>query len=242
LALALACLLALFPAGAALAASPQTSVGIEAEVTANGVNIRSGPSTAYDTLGKLQKGQVIWVKKLSDRWAQVALDESGKAYVYVHRDYIKFRAFGPIELDVPNTDGGSLGAYMATGRVNVRTGPGTGYNKLGQLKRGQSVAVWKIEGKWAEITWETGDIHAYVHSDYLKPAPATTPAMDRDTQQFYKVMIAEAMQFAGLPLSYTLKLNADGLIMTVEASLRQKAEDALRSYGVNMREVAVAAK
>lgn len=55
-------------------------------------------------------------------------------------------------LDVPSTDPGTLGEAQATDRVNVRSGPGKGYAKLGQLRRGQRVAVWAIDGNWAQIT------------------------------------------------------------------------------------------
>ena len=51
--------------------------------------------------------------------------------------------------------------------VNFRSGPGTNYKKLGKLRRGQTVAVWSITGKWAEITW-TGNQKGYVHTDYLR--------------------------------------------------------------------------
>lgn len=69
-------------------------------------------------------------------------------------------------IDVPSTDPGTVGAAVATGNVNVRQGPGTNYKRLEQLRRGQTIAVWNVEGKWAEITW-TGSQRAYVHMDYL---------------------------------------------------------------------------
>ena len=88
---------------------------------------------------------------------------------YVHKDYISFvcDSAAITQIDVPSIDPGSMGAAIATGNVNVRQGPGKNYNKLGKLRRGQTVAVWSINGKWAEITW-TGSQRAYVHTDYLR--------------------------------------------------------------------------
>ena len=83
-------------------------------------------------------------------------------------DYLKFEVgSNGATIDVPSTDPGSMGAAIATGNVNVRQGPGTNYKKLGQLRRGQTIAVWSIKGKWAEITW-TGSQKGYVHIDYLR--------------------------------------------------------------------------
>ena len=65
------------------------------------------------------------------------------------------------------TDFPTIAEAVVTGNVNVRSGPGTNYKKLGKLRRGQTVAVWSITGKWAEITW-TGNQKGYVHTDYLR--------------------------------------------------------------------------
>ena len=69
-----------------------------------------------------------------------------------------------------STDGGTdtaAGTATATGSVNIRTGPGTNYQKLGRLKKGQTVEVLAVRGKWAEIAWIDGQ-NGYVHADYLK--------------------------------------------------------------------------
>ena len=86
----------------------------------------------------------------------------------MHTDYVILNnSTDAGSVDVPSTDSGSVGSAIATGRVNVRSGPGTSYSKFGTLKKGQRVAVWSIDGKWAEITW-TGNLRGYVHMNYLK--------------------------------------------------------------------------
>ena len=88
-------------------------------------------------------------------------------------DYIKYgntviinSAGNPVVATV-NPDASGTFIAIATGNVNIRSGPGTNYKKLGKLRRGQTVAVWSITGKWAEITW-TGNQKGYVHTDYLR--------------------------------------------------------------------------
>lgn len=67
------------------------------------------------------------------------------------------------------TDGGAesaQGTAVATGKVNVRSGPGTRYEKLGRLKKGEAARVLSTHGKWAEIAWGDGET-AYVSAKYL---------------------------------------------------------------------------
>lgn len=135
-------------------------------VAGSGVNIRSGPGTGYRRLGKLSRGQLLALQEIQGDWAAFTLEDGQKAYA--HMDYLAL-ATEPVEttLDVPSTDPGSMGEAQATGRINVRSGPGMSYETLGQLKRGQRVAVWDIQGKWAQITW-TGSQRGYVYLDYLR--------------------------------------------------------------------------
>lgn len=138
----------------------------EAVATGN-VNVRSGPGTSYSRIGKLKKAQIISVVSVSGDWAEIVMPQDRKGYV--HKAYISFvcSPAATSQIDVPSTDPGSVGAAIATGNVNVRQGPGTNYKKIGKLRRGQTIAVWSINGKWAEITW-TGSQNGYVHTDYIK--------------------------------------------------------------------------
>ena len=70
----------------------------------------------------------------------------------------------------------------ATGNVNVRTGPGTSYDKLGQLKTGEAVKRVAIGSNgWSKVEYNGKE--AYISSNYLtreepvKPTdpPATEP-------------------------------------------------------------------
>ena len=145
-----------------------TDFPLIAEAVATGnVNVRSGPGTNYSRIGNLKKAQIISIVSVSGDWTEIVMSQNRKGYV--HKDYISFVCGSAAisQIDVPSTDPGSMGAAIATGNVNVRQGPGTNYKKLGQLRRGQTIAVWSVKGKWAEITW-TGNQHAYVHMDYLK--------------------------------------------------------------------------
>ncbi len=138
------------------------------EATAN-VNVRSGPSTAYPKLGALKKGDKLPVIELAGSnqdWVVIAWNG---VEAYVSLSYMNLPTDMQPSKQVPSTDPGDLGVAAATGTVNVRTGPGTSYGKLGQLQKGDLVAVWSISGDWAKITYGGGaDSRAYVFAKYLK--------------------------------------------------------------------------
>jgi uncharacterized protein YraI len=68
---------------------------------------------------------------------------------------------------------GSVGVAMAapgfaTGNVNVRSGPGTDYFKVGSLRRGQSVDVQGCRGGWCYVQKSGPD--GWVSVNYLSAA------------------------------------------------------------------------
>lgn len=67
---------------------------------------------------------------------------------------------------------------VATGSVNVRTGPGTGYSKVGTLSAGELVDVKDCQGSWCFVDRNAGT-DGWVSASYLQPtsaAPAPTPS------------------------------------------------------------------
>lgn len=132
----------------------------------------AGPSAAYQKLGTIPKGYDILVDTAYYEGKTIqwfAIPYNGKT-VFVHIDDVKLDvdiSLRSIPVAVPKADPGDLGIAKATANVNVRTGPGTGYGKLGQLKKGDIVAAWALHGKWMEITFGNEAFHAYVHTDYL---------------------------------------------------------------------------
>jgi uncharacterized protein YgiM (DUF1202 family) len=69
------------PAGTPAAAPPQT--GTVAEVTANDVNIRSGPGTQFYQCGKLKKGDHVQVAKVSKDWSAIVPPPGSYSWIAV---------------------------------------------------------------------------------------------------------------------------------------------------------------
>ena len=70
---------------------------------------------------------------------------------------------GAVEEDVEE---GVPYLYAGASYVNIRTGPGTGYSILGQLRAGEQCRVLSFSGGWAQI--KKGDVTGWCIDTYLK--------------------------------------------------------------------------
>ncbi|MEL7602966.1 MAG: SH3 domain-containing protein, partial [Bacillota bacterium] len=142
----------------------ETASASYVQATAN-VNVRSGPGTSYSKLGQLTKGQTVQKLGTSGSWTKISYN--GKT-AYVSSQYLK--AIGS------SSSGSTTAAtYVeATANVNVRSGPGTSYSKLGQLYKGTIVPKLGTSGSWTKIIYNSQT--AYVSSQYLKSSSYTGDA------------------------------------------------------------------
>ena len=155
--------LAAVQSGAGEVATVEVLAASYVEATAN-VNVRCGPGTGYSTLGLLPKGTKI--EKLGTSGSWTIVNYNGKK-AYVSSEYLK-AAGSSSESSVGGT---AQGYVTATTNVNVRSGPGTGYSKLGTLAKGTTVAKLGTSGSWTIINYNGKQ--AYVSSDYLKAASSS---------------------------------------------------------------------
>ncbi|MBM7691591.1 D-alanyl-D-alanine carboxypeptidase [Peribacillus deserti] len=117
------------------------------ETTAN-VNIRTGPSTAYESLGTVAKGSQLNVTgNAANGWYQVS--HNGQRG-YVSGTYVQVKGF----------------INTATSDLNVRTGPSTAYSILGTVQKGEELTVTGKANGWFKISYNgrTG----YVSGKYVQ--------------------------------------------------------------------------
>lgn len=119
------------------------------------ITVRSGHGTGYSSLGTMVKGEVATKTGTYGSWT--IIDFRGEKG-YVQTAYVKPYTAG-------DSDSAGTSTVYATGAVNVRTGPGTGYTKVGELSKGDAVQKVGATGNWTIISWGTGT--AFVSSSYL---------------------------------------------------------------------------
>ena len=148
------------------------------EVNTDGLNVRTGPSTSYATIGKLNKGTRVEVISESAGWSKINYNNKT---AYVSSGYLKAVSTSTPdtkpedttqqykEIKVVNTDG-----------LNVRKGPSTSYESIGKIDKGTSVEVISESDGWSKINYK--NTTAYVATRYLDKKSTKT----EDTTQQYK--------------------------------------------------------
>ena len=141
------------------AANADSQAGVIKAV--GGLNVRTEPSTGSRVLTTLSNGSYITLMSKSGSWWRV--EYSGGRYGYCHADYITAVSGSTATV---NTD--------PTG-LNVRSGPGTSYARIGGLSRGYRVIVLSTNSGWSRILYQ-GTKTGYVSAQYLSGnagAPST---------------------------------------------------------------------
>ena len=152
------------------AEADQEAAGLrQGTVTADVLNVRSGPGTGYGKVGSLQKGATVSITDESHAgWYGIL---SGSVKGYVSAEYIDLAPVGgssnaPAVDETPAEDETEPQRGMVnTSALNVRSGPGTGYSKVALLSRGTSVTITGETDGWYAIT--AGSIEGYVSAEYI---------------------------------------------------------------------------
>jgi len=151
------CIVALFVA-ASLAASNLC-------VTADYLNVRTGPGSSYKTTGSaLKKGTKVTSYEVKNNWHRIGTNKwcSGK-YLSKCSNTDK-----PVEKPVDN--GSKTGVKKCTtASVNVRKGPSTSFKVLETYGTGVQVTVYETTGSWARIGTDR-----WLSTKYIGECPSTS--------------------------------------------------------------------
>lgn len=117
------------------------------------LNIRSGMSTSSPVIATAQKSSYLTLLEKSGQWWRV---EYGKGkYGYCHSDYITSVTVTPASVNTKSMD------------LNVRSGAGTGYSRIGSLTKGEVVLILSSAGDWSKVLYH-GNRVGFVSAQYLR--------------------------------------------------------------------------
>lgn len=121
------------------------------------VNIRSGPGTSYDKIGEAKAGTTLTATGVVDgKWYRISYN--GKEG-YVNRQLVSAQGF--------STMSGESGKLEVIADANIRSGPGTSYDKLGEVKEGKTLTMTgHTESNWYQVTYE--DQTGYIAGNLVK--------------------------------------------------------------------------
>ncbi len=125
------------------------------------LNLRKGPGTSYARIGWLEKGETVTLISVSGNWAKVNW-KGTQCYAF-------FKYLAPTSGSSGNSGGSGIvdgSRYYATTSLNLRKGPGTNYDRIGWLEKGESVTLVSVTGNWAKVNWKGTQCYAFFK--YLK--------------------------------------------------------------------------
>ena len=157
----------------------QTSGSQAPDATVTGgsvVNVRSGPGTDYDRVTTLAEGKRVAVLDQSGSWCRISVD-GATGYIYADfltRDGAAAANSEPQQSAAPDL---SVGNATVTGgsSINVRSGPGTGYNRVATVAQNKRVTLLAEEGGWFKVSFDGAT--GYILGTYLAPDSGALAAL-----------------------------------------------------------------
>ena len=145
---------------------------VTVQVLSSGVNIRSGPGTKYETLGKFTKGEKLVITAVEQSGSNL-WGKSASGWIFLnYTDYDLVTAEKSSDASVVT----ATGVVVKTDVLNVRSGPGTKYEAVAKYSRGDQVSI-TLQEKAGSSTWgltDKGWISLY-YVDLTPVAGETTP-------------------------------------------------------------------
>ncbi|MCL4870966.1 MAG: SH3 domain-containing protein [Anaerolineae bacterium] len=171
---------------AAPAAHPPYQSGATATVGTGALNVRSGPGVGYSVVTVVYSGHVVTMlgRNSNSTWVKVRVAAGHEGWVSA-----PFIIPSAAIASLPVLDGGTPPsstpmATVATGALNVRTGPGVNYSIITAIHQGTTVTLLgrNGNGSWVKVRLSGGS-EGWVNASLITPtvAIATLPVLDSST-------------------------------------------------------------
>lgn len=156
--------------GSSTTTSGVTSASGTVKVTSSiGANLRSGPGTGYSIVTAVPVNTELTRTGTSGDWTLVSYNGQN---LYISSSLITDSSAGTTTATAttaPTTNSvtAASGTVTVTGNdVNIRTGPGTSYSRIGSVNSGTVLTVTGTSGNWYQVTYNGQT--AYIIGDYVK--------------------------------------------------------------------------
>ena len=137
-----------------------TAVNKSGTVDASELNIRKGPGTNYDPVGKYKKGDAVTITEVKGDWGKTSKG-------WINMKYVKFAGsttdntnktdktetidpkYTTLVTDGSKTSKGKV--KITIGALNVRYGPGSSYEVVTKVTKDTSHTYYQVKGDWVRI-------------------------------------------------------------------------------------------
>lgn len=176
----------------------QQAAPIQGRIKDGPLNVRSAPSTSGAKCGKLYAGQNVEILETLDGWYRIAQGYVSAEYVTVpSAGSAEPAAAAPIEAApaveaAPTVETAAVYGRVISGPLNVRSGPGTSYDKCGKLHSGKTVEILETLDGWYRV--ESG----YVSAEYIRILTEADLSASNTANQ----VVEMALGYVGYPYVY----------------------------------------
>jgi len=122
-----------------------------AEVTKEGVNIRSGANINFESLYQTKKGERLIIKSKSYDWYKVVLPKGVTCFISIK--YVKMQ--------------GDNSGILTADRVNIRAKPGENFTIIGQARQGDILNITGRSDGWYSIS-PLDNCYGWIHEKFVK--------------------------------------------------------------------------
>ncbi|MFP3903991.1 MAG: SH3 domain-containing protein [Armatimonadota bacterium] len=134
------------------------------------LNVRSGPGTDRKKIGTLSRGAKVYVTAFANKWCWAKLPDGSSGWIaewLLQFSYEKGRALAEEAAASQKDDSGTpTPAWVKEAAVNVRSGPGLGYDRFGTLNGGRKVYITDRKSGWCRVS--TGNGYGWIRGDLLE--------------------------------------------------------------------------
>jgi uncharacterized protein YgiM (DUF1202 family)/beta-N-acetylglucosaminidase len=200
-----------------------------ATVTATKLSHRKTASTSGFLIQYIPKNTVLTVQDYNSKWVKATYQNKAG---YLSKTYISKVSSTSISSGSTvkqNVLTGTSGMVTLTSNLNVRSGPGTNYSKIGSLKNKAAINVTGQIGSWHQILYN-GKI-GYISKDYttavktqsqVTPVPVTPAPVTPAPVTPVPVTPAPVTPAPATPKSYQVKITATSLNLRQAANTTSK--------------------
>lgn len=126
-----------------------TTIQKTAEATVENLNVRSGPSTSFAIIGQIHPEQKYPILEQQGEWVKIQLNSSKSGWVATW--FVKISEGTPSEESLQQDY-----VTIETDDLNVRSGPSTNSDIIGELNKGEKVEVLEVIDGWYKIKYKNG--------------------------------------------------------------------------------------
>lgn len=130
-----------------------TSGAVMGTITASELNIRKEPGTQYQSVGSYVKGDRVEILEFKGDWGRTDKGWISMDHVELDDPSQAPQTQEPDDQEITSNGNTTVKGYgvVTINTLNVRTGPGTKYDKSDEIKLGSRYAYYEKSGSWVRL-------------------------------------------------------------------------------------------